>query len=92
MSRYDDILDTMFENIVVYVWMDCTEDDDAQDHAILLKAEDVDRARDFTENVSDVRTAESFDDFKQLLREEEIEFHDISDSVDIFEFEPEAGL
>jgi hypothetical protein len=85
-----DILGSMFDNIVVYVWMDCTDDGDG-DHAILLRAEDVDKAKEFTEYISDKREAESFSDFLHLLDNEDIEYYDISDSVDIFEFEPEAG-
>ena len=87
-----DILDLMFENLVIYIWMDCTDATDVgRDGAVLLKVEDVDRAKEFTEYISDKRGAESFEDFKNLLRNDDIEFHDVSDSIDIFEFEPDAG-
>jgi hypothetical protein len=74
-----DILDEMFGNLVVYVWIG---DDDMR--AVLLRSEDVDQAKMFTE-YGDGEKADTWDRFLYLLEDEDIEYYDISDNLDVFE-------
>jgi len=68
-----DILDNMFENLVVYVWYNPNDDDDSG--AVFLRASDVDKVREYTDYISDRTKAVSFGDFVVLLQDLEFPFY-----------------
>lgn len=81
----DDILETMFNNLVVYVWNNPADDEDCG--SLLISSEDLAVVQDLTENlVTSYRQANSFRDLKHLLDLEEIYFFDLTDGLYIYNY------
>jgi hypothetical protein len=80
------ILDTMFENLVIYVWYNPADIDQEDFGAILVHAHDMDRIYEYTERDSNiVNPATSFDDLLHKLRNAEIPFYIIyNESIQIY--------
>jgi len=74
------ILENMFENLVVYVWQNPLDDDDCG--AILIDVKDFNYVQSLSENISPVdRLVKSFDDLCGILCSDEISYYNISDSM-----------
>jgi len=81
----DDILETMFNNLVVYVWNNPDDDEDCG--SLLINSEDLAVVQDLIENlVVTYRQANSFQDLKHLLDLEEIYFFDLTDGLYIYNY------
>jgi len=81
----DDILEAMFNNLIVYVWNNPNDDEDCG--SLLISNEDLMVVQDLTENlVTDLEQANSFEDLKQLLDAEEISYFDMRDGLYIYNF------
>jgi hypothetical protein len=77
----DRIIESMFKDVVVYVWLNPVVDEDMG--ALLIEAENLRIVQDLTENICDVgyEQAVSFDNLKRLLQVEDIGYFDITDSI-----------
>lgn len=74
-----DIIDEMFYNLYLYVWHNPLDDEDSG--AILIKTQDADKVRRFTENASDEDDrATSFIDLTIKLVEAGIPFYEVDDA------------
>lgn len=84
----DDILETMFNNLVVYVWNNPNDNEDCG--SLLINSDDLSVVQDLTENpeslVKRYEQANSFQDLKHLLDLEEIYFFDLTDGLYIYNF------
>lgn len=80
-----DILENMFENLVIYVWQNPLDDDDCG--AILIAAKDFNYVQSLSENLSSRdRYAKSFDDLCGMLWDAEISWYNISDSMHYYQY------
>lgn len=80
-----DILENMFENLVVYVWQNPLNDDDCG--AILIAAKDFSSIQELSENYcGSEKEAKSFDDLCGLLWDSEISYYNISDSMHYYQY------
>lgn len=80
-----DILENMFENLVIYVWQNPLDDDDCG--AILIAAKDFNHVQNFSENVSRYsRDAKSFNELCDILRSDNISYYNISDSMHYYQY------
>ena len=80
-----DILENMFENLVVYVWQNPLDDDDCG--AILIAVEDFNYVQSLSENLSSrERLAKSFSDLCDILSNDEVEYDDISDNMHYYQY------
>jgi|WetSurSiteA1Bulk_404760.scaffolds.fasta_scaffold84001_3 hypothetical protein len=84
----DDILETMLNNLVVYVWNNPNDDEDYG--CLLIGSEDLAVVQDLTENLESLvkryEQANSFRDLKDLLDLEEISFFDLTDGLYIYNY------
>jgi len=79
------ILENMFENLVVYVWQNPLDDDDCG--AILIAAQDFSHVQELSENLSSRdRLAKSFDDLCGMLWDSEVSYYNISDSMHYYQY------
>jgi len=76
-----DILENMFENLVIYVWQNPLDDNDCG--AIIIAVKDFDFVQSLRENIHDPGDpdAESFDELCKILKDYEISYYDISSSM-----------
>lgn len=76
-----DILENMFENLVIYVWQNPLDDNDCG--AILIAVKDFNYVQSLSENIHDPGDpdAQSFDQLCCILRNDEVSYYDISDSM-----------
>ena len=80
-----DILENMFENLVVYVWQNPLDDDDCG--AILIAVKDFGYVQSLSENISSrERLAKSFDDLCGILCSDEVTYYNISDSMHYYQY------
>lgn len=75
----DDLLESMFGELIVYVWGN--NPDDECWGAVLIKIRDLDKVQNFGENISSDESAQSFSQFVSLLKSEQIPYYDISNSM-----------
>lgn len=78
------LIHDMFREVLVYVWTNPLDDCDFG--AILISLEDFNAVQEYTENCDTryARQAQSFYDFKERLRNSEIDFVDITDNVNLY--------
>jgi hypothetical protein len=76
-----DILENMFENLVIYVWQNPLNDNDCG--AILIAVEDFSHVQSLSENIHDPGKpdAKSFDELCDILSNDGIAYDDISDNM-----------
>jgi len=81
-----DILENMFENLVIYVWQNPLNDNDCG--AILIAAKDFSYVQSLSENIHDPGEpeAKSFDDLCGILWDTEISYYNISDSMHYYQY------
>jgi hypothetical protein len=80
-----DILENMFENLVVYVWQNPADEDDCG--AILIAVKDFAYVQSLSENISSRdRLAKSFDDLCGILCSDEVTYYNISDSMHYYQY------
>jgi hypothetical protein len=85
MMMSDDILETMFNELVVYVWNNPNDDEDCG--SLLINSEDLVVIQDLTENLESVyRQVNSFRELKHSLDLEEIYYFDLTDGLYIYNF------
>jgi len=77
----DRIFESMFENLIVYVWLNPVNEEDTG--ALLIRVDDLRIVQDLTENICDdgFEQAVSFDNLKRLLQVEDVGYFDITDSL-----------
>jgi hypothetical protein len=79
------ILGNMFENLVVYVWQNPLDDNDCG--AILIAVKDFNYVQSLSENVSrHTQTARSFHDLCNILRDDDVSYYNISDSMHYYQY------
>jgi hypothetical protein len=79
----NELVDTMFEGIVIYIWYHPLDDDDDDFGAILIRSDDIYKAKEFSE-CGDGPHETSFYEFCRQLRGADISFYDISYNVDMY--------
>jgi hypothetical protein len=80
------LVNDMFREVLVYVWTNPLDDCDFG--AILISLDNFDLVQRYTENCDTryTRQPQSFYDFKDRLKNDDIDFVDITDNVQLYVF------